>query len=185
MTNIPRQIQAGDTLEFIEAFSEYPATDGWNIHVLLIGPQMIDLISIPSGDQHKFSKTADETKDWSPGFYSVQAYAKKAESEITLYRTQLDILENLRLVKPNENTDSRSHVRKVFESLKAIIEQRSTKGYENITIAGRTVTQMNMEELIQAYHHYERLVQQEEKADKIKRGMNAGGLILTRFDPVR
>lgn len=181
MDRLPAKIAQGDLIEWTESVADYKASAGWILKYRLSGPDQIDIVSVADGDNFKFSISSANSKTYSPGIFKTQRYLTKGTTSITLEFGICEILENLADIPAGTITDSRSHVRKVFEALKAMIEGRATIAQEEIQIAGRMMRYMKMSELIQAYHHYERLVQQEEQAAEIAKGIR-GKKILVRMD---
>jgi hypothetical protein len=181
--NIPFQLQAGDDLTWTEIHPDlYPASAGWTMKMRLSGLAQIDLQATASGDDYVFSVTAAVSTVWGAGHYNVLAYATKGSQRVTFYTAQVEILADLAAIASDAAVDGRSDARVIYDSLTAILKTRSTKGYEMLTIAGRSVTEMKMSELVAMYHHFSRLVRDEEDAEKIKRGMKTGSMIVTRFD---
>lgn len=182
--NEPTQIRAGDTKTWTESGGDYKASDGWTLkYALRSSVGSIDITSTASGDDHLVALTAAVTTNYTAGIYQYQAYVENADSSArhTLYTGSIEILANLVTAGA---IDTRSHIRKVFEAIKALLEGRSSKEYDSYQIAGRNITLLKPEELIKWYHHYETLLKQEEAAERVGRGEDFGGQIAVRFDPI-
>jgi hypothetical protein len=181
--NEPESFSAGDTITWTESLSDYPASSGWTLKYRLSGPEQIDIMSAADGDDHKVTLTKAATTDYGAGVYQWQSYVESATERHTIERGSLEILADLTQVETTAEYDGRSHVQKVFESLKATIEGRATKAQQSVLIAGREIEYLSPGELIRWYHHYENLVKQELNQERIRKGLGAPK-ILTRFDPV-
>ncbi|MCP3850110.1 MAG: hypothetical protein GY694_07745, partial [Gammaproteobacteria bacterium] len=82
---IPQIINQGDSLDWTESESEYPASDSWVIgYNLVMSGQRINFESTADGDNHSLDLTAATTTAWSPGSYSFQRYATDGTERITL-----------------------------------------------------------------------------------------------------
>lgn len=182
--NEPTQLRAGDTATWSETVDDYKASAGWTLkYALRSNVGSINITSAADGDDHEVSLTAAVTAAYTAGMYQYQAYIENAATTIrhTLYTGAMEILSNL--VSAGA-IDTRTHIRKVFEAIKARIEGRAGKEYDSVQIAGRNVALLKPEELVKWYHHYERLLDQEEANERVARGENIGGMIVARFDSV-
>lgn len=181
--NEPETLSAGDTVTWTESLSDYLASAGWTLKYRLSGPEQIDLTSAADGDSHKITITKAASADYSAGVYQWQSYVENGTERHTIERGSIEILADLTQVSGSAEFDGRSHVQKVFESIKATIEGRATKAQKSVMIAGRQLEYLSPAELIRWYHHYENLVKDELNQERIRKGLGAPK-ILTRFDSV-
>lgn len=65
----PTELAAGDSLELVFSSSEFPASDGWDLTVLLRGPTSVDLIGTPDGDAFDVVLDTEDSADLTPGRY--------------------------------------------------------------------------------------------------------------------
>lgn len=176
---IPKQIRAGDTLDWTDSVSEYKASEGYTLKYVLAADNIITLTGVANGADHDFDVTAVDTAKWVPGVYSYQAYVEKGAIQHTIETGTVEILVNLRVQK--EGFDGRSHVKKVLDALEATIEGRATKQHSSISIAGRAIALLSPAELRKEYQNYKHLYRREQEGERIAAGLNAKNKIVVRF----
>jgi len=181
--NEPKSFTAGDTVTWTESLSDYKASDGWTLKYRLSGPAQIDLVSTPDGDDHAISITAAGSAVYGAGVYKFQAYVEKGTERHTILLGSLEIFQNLTALEGGAEYDARSHVRIVFDALKAAIEGRATKAQSEVVINNRSITYLSPAELRIEYVKYKKFVEEEERAAQIAKGLDAGGNIVVRFRP--
>lgn len=76
---------------------------------------------------------------------------------------------------------TKSHYRTVLEALQATLEGRATKEQAEVTVAGRSVRYLSLNELIQAIHQYKQFVAQEDTENNLAAGNSFSGKIRTRW----
>ena len=92
----PRLIQAGDTVTWTIADSEYPASDGWVLHYRLINAQgAIDITADADGADHAVTVTAATTADYVAGDYQFVGYVAKGTERHTRRRGQITVRPDL------------------------------------------------------------------------------------------
>lgn len=182
--NEPQSFSAGDTVTWTKSLSDYLASAGWTLKYRLSGPAQIDLTSAADGSDHKITISKTASAAYGAGVYQWQSYVEKGSERFTIARGHIEILADLTQLEAGTEYDGRSHVQIVFEAIKATIESRATKAQSEVVIAGRSLKYLDPGELIKWYHHYERLVKQEQDAELIAKGLGASNKILTRFDPI-
>lgn len=65
----PTELRAGDSLQLQFASAEFPASDGWDLTLLLRGPASLDLVGTPDGDGFDVELTVEDSEDLVPGRY--------------------------------------------------------------------------------------------------------------------
>ena len=174
-----KKIMAGLSYEWTDAGGDYPASDGYTLYyVLLNASGKITFNSTASGADHVISLSATSTSSWTAGTYNWYSYASDGTNKYPVAEGTIEIIAN---VITSSTLDGRSHAKKALDAIEAAIERRASKEQLNISIAGRSIQYMTMEELIKARSHYLWLVKQEENKKKIDAGLEVGGKILVRF----
>lgn len=186
--NIPATLRAGDTIEWDESVSDYPASDGWTLAFVLTkyGQSLITIAAVADGDNYAITITAAISAAWTSGIYSWQAYVyKEAGSPVaitekyTLESGQVQILPNI--TQATSTTDLRSHAKKVLDAIEALLEGKATADVMSYSIAGRSISKMNPEELIKWRSFYKTEYQRELEAEGIARGEDNPRRIGVRF----
>jgi hypothetical protein len=186
--NIPATLRAGDTIEWDESLPDYPASDGWTLAFVLTryGQSLITIIATPSGDDYAISILPATTRAWIPGIYSWQAYVYKEAGtpvliteKYTLESGQVQILPDI--AQATSITDLRSHAKKVLDAIEALLEGKATADVMSYSIAGRSLSKMNPEELIKWRSFYKTEYQRELEAEAIAKGEDNPRRIGVRF----
>lgn len=174
---IPNTINQGDSLSWTESENDYPASDGWVIgYNLVITNKRINFESTADGDSHSFDLTATTTGEWTPGAYTFQRYATDVTQRITLSRGSVDVKQNFLTA-----SDQRSQAQKTLDSIEAVIEGRATLDQEEYSIGGRSLTRMNITDLIAFRDTYRAEVAREKNAQKLAQGLRTKQTIRVRF----
>lgn len=151
----PPEVRAGDTVSWTVNFPSYPASAGWVLHYALNdGKQAaIKFDAVADGDQFKVT---EDTTEWGAGYFAFQGYVDKTGERHTVTTGHIRVLPDL----TGEPVDSRTHNKRVLESIYAILEGR---GDENkYTIGGRSIEKMSRAELETERRRYEWLVAEEQ-----------------------
>jgi hypothetical protein len=157
MAIIDSVINQGDSLSWTESDSNYPASDGWNIYYVLVNAsKRITFNSAADGDDHDFDITAATTAAWTPGQYTYQRYVSDGTDRVTLTRGSVEI-------KPDFTTasDQRSDSQKKLDAIEAIIENRASLDQQSYTIAGRSITRLDIKDLLYFRDYYAAKVRKE------------------------
>lgn len=179
--NEPKQIRAGDSISWTETGGDHPAPT-WTLKYYVRGEGgKLDITATASGTDHLVALTASQTASLKPGIYGYQGRFENGSNITTLDDKvgTFEVLANLALTP--DGLDQRSHVRIVRDALQAAIEGRATKAQESITIAGRAIAYLKPAELRLEWKHYDHFVKDEERAEKMKKGMKSGKNIQVRF----
>lgn len=144
------------------------------------------------GGSHKFTLTATEADDtyyieaasssttsYTVGDYIWEAYITKTSdsNRIMVDSGRTSITENL----ANTNADLRSHAKKVLDSIEAVIEGRATIDQSSMSIAGRSLSRMSVDELMTFRDRYRAEYLKEIKLARIRNGQATGNTPMVRF----
>jgi hypothetical protein len=185
---------AGDTLKFTTSVPEYPASEGWTLNYYLIprtSGARIDFTAIANGDDYDVEVPASTTADWAAGEYSWAAEVVLSGEKYTVdgwtsadgrYRGG-DVIS----IKPDPRVitafDNRSSARKILDGLLALYETHASgQGLaRSYTIAGRSMEFRDAADLIAQIRFWKAEVAKEERAERIRAGLDSGGRLLVRF----
>jgi hypothetical protein len=154
--NIPSTLTAGDLWAWTESQTDYPAPT-WELSFHFSGPKSFSAVGVASGTDHAFSVAATATKDQPHGTYEWIARAVNGTTSTTLARGRITVEPNF----ANLAADNRTHNRKVYEALKAVIENRATTDQLSYSVAGRSISRMSWDELLAAHDRYRLAVAKE------------------------
>lgn len=176
--NLPAQITAGDSLSFSDSVGEYSAADGWVLtYGLSDGTSQHSISSSADGQNHKFTVATTATAGWPPGKYRWQAYVAKGSERITVGRGFVEVRPDFL----NSATDPRHHVEKVLAALEAMIEGRASQDQQSLSLNGRSLTRMPIEELLKFRDSYKVELRNLKAAERVAQGLGSGNKIMVRF----
>lgn len=111
---------AGDTLDFVESLSDYPASDGWVLKYRLVprgAGSVIDLTAVAEGDDHRVTVTAAVTADWTAGVYGWSSWVELAGAVHTVASGETTVKPNPRTI--TAGTDTRSAIAQALDDARA------------------------------------------------------------------
>lgn len=182
------ELIAGDTLDFIDTVSEFPATDGWTLKYVLV-PRFTTPVQAPvtltataSGADYRVQAAAATTALWKPGDYTWSRWVEKSGLRQSLGQGQLAIKQDP--VAAAQGFDGRSHASKVFDAIKAVLERRASKDQEEYAIEGRSLKRTPIAELLVLRDRYAQALADEAAADRLAAGLPNPRHIGVRFNRV-
>ncbi len=176
--NLPAQITSGDSIDITDTVSEYTAADGWTLtYSLSDGENQYQFSSTANGQSHDVDVTAAATTEWAPGKYRWQATVAKAAQRFTVGRGFVTIRPDF----GNSATDPRHHVEIVLDAIESTLEGRATQDQQALSISGRSVTRMPIEDLLKFRDRYKSELNQIKAAERIAQGLGSGKKIMVRF----
>lgn len=178
-TNEPQEVTAGDTVKWNRSFSDYPANDGWVLsYKLLNAAGKIEITAGASGADHAVNVAAATTAGWAAGSYNWQAYVTKAAERYVVDEGQMVVQANFATLN---TLDSRSHNKKVLDSINAVIENRATLDQESYSIMGRALKRTPMADLLKLKDKYQALYNAEQNAENVRNGAAGKNRIKVQF----
>lgn len=180
-TTVPEILTAGDRW----AWKKTNLTDygtGYTLTYELTlngGAAPITLTATLSGSEYLIEVDASVTAGYTAGDYSWSALITQ-DSDSERVRVGTGTL----TVNPDpavSEADPRTHARKTLDAIEAVIEKRATKDQESYSIAGRSLSRMNIADLMSFKDQYRAEVKREEDAEKIAKGLGTGKNIQVRM----
>lgn len=180
MANEPNEIRRGDQVEWEEDYSaDYPSST-WTLTYYFRGPSSLDKAAAASGSGFKLTLTPANTTGLTKGHYQFVGKVSKGTEVHTVTEGTIDVLADL--AEEAAGFDSKSHVKKTLEKIEAAIESYATRPVDSISIAGKSIARPSLEVLLRLRGRYGWLLREEERTERVKKGLDAGGMVLTRFD---
>ena len=176
----PQLANAGTTWKWEVSFSDYKAS----IYTLtyyfreVSGKYSFDITATNSNDTFRVNVPKATTSAYAPGVYSGQGFVDDGASRFLVYENQLQVGSDFAL--QGIGKDTRSHAQKVLESIKALLEGK-TEDVTSYSVAGRSITKMTLQELIEAKDYYERIVITEQRQQRAKQGLHTGQVVRAKF----
>lgn len=178
----PASITAGDTIKWKRHYGDYLPGDGWTLSYALVKDgQHISLTATDNGDgYHLVTIAKAASKAYQCGEYYWQSYVDDGSERYQVDSGTIEIKPNFEALKGGY--DSRTHVQKTYEALKAVIEQKATQDQLNYTMpSGRSIGRMTWPDILKAYDKYKALYAQEQRAERIANGLGHNGKIFVRL----
>jgi hypothetical protein len=177
-TTEPAAVNAGDTVRWLRALADYPASAGWVLtYTLLNSAGKITITASAQGDDHLVNVPAATTAGWTAGDYAWRAQVSKAGEVYT-------VAEGRMTVRPSfaaPTLETRSLARRALEAVEAYLADPNNISAAQYEIAGRQLRRHTLTEL---WAHRDRLrleVLREEQAERLAAGLPDRRRVLVRF----
>lgn len=152
MERIPQEFTAGLTITRLLVENCYPAP-AWSLLLLLRGPGSYNVASTPAANgQHQLTAAATDTAAWLPGTYSYSLRATDGNQVVEIDAGTLTVKPDLAATVAG--ADQRGHVRRVLESIEAVIENRASMDQERYKINNRELWRTPLADLLRLRTHY-------------------------------
>lgn len=158
-TTEPLKEVAGTTWLWKRVLSAYPASE-WTLtynFLLETGTTSFTITATADGDDHLVDIDEATTAAYTKGDYQWQAFASDGTDRCFVDAGCMEILQDYSA----DTDDPRSHVQKVYDSLKAVVEGYATSTALKTKINGKEIEKMGYDELMKAYNHFKNLAAQE------------------------
>lgn len=152
----PQTITAGDSVTWERTVNGYPSGQNWSLtYFLQMNGQPV--VSVPavnaSDDAFAISVDAETTKAWAPGQYAWRAVVfgtgPNAGQRFTVDAAELQVLPD-----PTQTYDSRSHWRKCYDAITAVLEGRMADPVVRYKIGDTEAQKLPHADLIKLQAYY-------------------------------
>jgi hypothetical protein len=179
-------IVIGDTLDFTTAVAGYPASDGWTLKYRLIPrlsgtPITLAAATASDGASYRVQVAPAVTAAYGAGDYTWYAWVEKTGARVTVDDGLVSIKGDPSALTAS---DGRSHARKVYDAINAVIENRATKDQQEYAIGGRSLKRTPVADLLVLRDRYRAEVSNEDAAEKIADGLGNPRTFGVRFHRV-
>ena len=126
-----------------------------------------------------FSASSATTSEWTAGTYYWQVEARRLSDDerAFLYRGVVEVRSDM-----DENAvDPRSNARRALDNINAVLENRVTKDVASYSIAGRSVTKIPFNELLDLRDYYRKEVAREDAIERVRNGRKSKTTVKVRF----
>lgn len=143
------------------------------------GTTKIAITAAASSSDYLVEVSFGITGTYTIGNYQWDAYITRlSDSErIRIDSGLWEVQEN----KATKTSDPRSHAKIVLDAIEATLEKRATKDQMSYTIAGRSLSRMDINDLMLFRDRYRAEVKKELRKERMKNGKGSGSLIKVRF----
>tara|TARA_R110000803_G_scaffold36896_2_gene79328 strand:+ start:301 stop:882 length:582 start_codon:yes stop_codon:yes gene_type:complete len=177
----PQQAVAGTNWKWQRSLSDFPAST-WTLSYYfreVTGKYSFDIVATNSSDRFEVNLPFATTNNYAPGVYSGQGFVSKGADKFIVYDNQLEVGANFTL--QGVGKDTRSHSQKTLEAIKGLLEGKFVEDASSYSIAGRSITKLDVQQLIDAKNYYEAIVVMEIRNQRAKQGLQTGQVVRARF----
>jgi hypothetical protein len=187
--NIPTTLRAGDTIEWDETVSDYPAGNNYTLAIDLRSKDKapITITATANGNDYAISVAPATSATWPAGNYFYQAYVYKSSNntiseKYTLQNGQIKILPNLTGV--DSQADLRSIAEKNLDMIEARLSGDTSPDVMSYSIAGRSLSKRSWDELMSMRAYWKEEVRVEQEAESTAAGTDNPRRVGVRFNRV-
>jgi len=180
----PLKIVVGDFLQWkkTQIASDYPTATHSAEYVARItggGASEIKLAATERDTYYLFTVDSATSAAFDAGFYHWQLEVTETATgnRIVVERGEFEAIVDLDI----NGTDPRPHAEIMLDKIEALLEGRADGDVSTYSIAGRSITKMSPEELLQWRDYYRREVAVFRRKNAIDRGKKGNATILMRF----
>jgi hypothetical protein len=180
----PTEIVVGDFLQWkrSDLVADYPLAEYSAEYVARItggGANEIKLPATESGGTYLFTVDSVTSAEFVPGFYHWQLEITQTSSG---NRVVVDIGDFTAIPDMDSNqADPRIHAEIMVDKIQTILEGKADSDVSSYSIAGRSLTKMSFQELVDARDYYKREVIAHNNRELVKRGKKNGATVQVRF----
>lgn len=183
----PTEIVVGDFIQWkrSDIATDYPTSSGYTAeYVARITGGGNTEIKIPqaagSTDQfYLFTASSATTESFLPGLYHYQLEITETSSG---NRLVVDVGDFTAIPDMDNNqADPRIHAEIMIDKIQTILQGKADADVSSYSVAGRSLTKMTFQELVDARDYYRREVVKHNNEALLKRGKKTGSTIKVRF----
>ena len=143
------------------------------------GVNKFTLTATEANDTYYIEAASSSTTGYAIGDYIWEAYITKASdsNRVMVDSGRTTITQNL----ADTSADLRSHAKKVLDAIEAVIENRASMDQSSMSIAGRSLSRMSIDELMTFRDRYKAEYLKEIKLARIRNGQGTGNTPKVRF----
>lgn len=182
-TGVPTEIVVGDFVQFkITQFSEDYSNSAYTMRFVARistgGATEVKVDATASGDDYLFAVPSATSANYSVGTYHYQLEIERnSDNErIVVDRGEIDIVTDF-----DNQLDPRHHAEIMLGKIESILEGKADSDVSSYSIAGRSLTKLSPDELVQWRDYYRREVSAIKRKEAIKHGRKPKSTILLRF----
>ena len=183
----PTEVVVGDFIQWkrSDVAQDYPTSAGYTAeYVARITGGGSTEIKMPQAagstdDYYLFSVSSETSAAFLPGLYHWQLEITQTSSG---NRLVVDIGDFTAIPDMDSNqADPRIHAEIMLDKIETLLQGKADADVSSYSIAGRSLTKLSFQELLDARDHYRREVVQHNNKELVKRGKKSGSTIQVRF----
>jgi len=182
----PKEVVVGDFIQWKRSdLTDYPTSSGYTAeYVARITGGGSTEIKMPQSasstdDYYLFTVSSDTSASFLPGLYHWQLEITQTSSGI---RIVVDTGDFTAIPDMDSNqADPRIHAEIMVDKIETLLQGKADSDVANYSIAGRSLTKLSFQELLDARDHYKREIVKHTNNELIKKGKSNGSTIQVRF----
>jgi hypothetical protein len=180
----PQQIVAGDFAQWkrTDLIEDYPLASHSAEYVARISSGGYSEFKVAASEvdgSYLFAITSSTSAAFLPGTYRWQLEITQTSSgnRVVVDSGDMVILPDM----DNNQTDSRSHAEIMVTKIEGLLSGKADSDVSSYSIAGRSLTKLGFQELVDARDYYRREVNNQKNKELLSRGKGGGATIKVRF----
>lgn len=180
---VPEEVFIGDFIQFkITDFSQDYSNSLFTMRLVARistgGNTEITITASASDDDYLFSVASATSANYTVGeyHYQIEIERNSDNERIVVDRGQIKVSTDY-----DNNVDPRHHAEIMLGKIQSILEGKADTDVSSYSIAGRSLTKLGIDELLQWRDYYRREVNELKKKEKITHGRKTKSTILGRF----
>lgn len=144
-TGMPATVQAGDTVQWTQAFDDFPPSEGWTVAIALRGASKLDATATARTADYLFTLPAADTAPLAPGTYTWAIYATLASARYVAASGVVVVETDLQAAVRYQTFDE-THLAAIEAEITARLSGTGS-AHEGYTIAGRQIAKVPLRDL--------------------------------------
>lgn len=183
----PTELVVGDFIQWkrSDLSEDYPTLSGYTAeYVARITSGSFDEIKIPqsassTNDYYLFTVGSSASSAFLPGIYRWQLEVVQTSSgnRIVVDSGSFSAIADM----DNSQSDPRIHAEIMVDKIETILQGKADSDVASYSVAGRSLTKLSFQELLDAREYYKREVNNHKNKELLKRGKSGGATIKVRF----
>lgn len=183
----PSELVVGDFIQWkrSDLSEDYPTLSGYTAeYVARITSGSFDEIKIPqsassTNDYYLFTVGSSASSAFLPGIYRWQLEVVQTSSgnRIVVDSGSFSAIADM----DNSQSDPRIHAEIMVDKIETILQGKADSDVASYSVAGRSLTKLSFQELLDAREYYKREVNNHKNKELLKRGKSGGATIKVRF----
>lgn len=178
-TQVPDDLVAGDTWEWVRELTEYPAPTWDAAWYFENADSSFDVSAVDSGAQHSATVPSATSATLKPGRYRWRLLVTSGSTRKSVEQGWVEVLRNPAAAG---NFDHRTVARRTLEVIEAYLVDPTNLAAANVTLGGRSLSRWNRADLLVERDKWKAEARAEEAAEMVGAGLGNPRRLYARFD---
>lgn len=143
-TSEPTVLTAGNSWQWDQTYSDYPASDGWALEYVLTGAHesVITIAATDNAGTWEIRVPSATTAEYTPGSFRLVGLVSDGTDRHVVYSAPLSVLPD-----PASATPDEGHAEKMLAKIRARIEERMDEDTSSYSVAQRALQKEDLAQL--------------------------------------